>query len=64
MKRFNNFSLLTLLLSFLALPVSCTLTGEDPDDGGTNLDGEMTIEVDEPLTVSYTHLTLPTILLV
>lgn len=49
MKRFNNFSLLTLLLSFLALPVSCTLTGEDPDDGGTNLDGEMTIEVDEPL---------------
>ena len=30
MKRFNNFSLLTLLLSFLSLPVSCTLTGEDP----------------------------------
>ena len=49
MKTILNISLITLLMSILALPVSCSLTGDDPADGGGNLEGEMTIEVDQPL---------------
>lgn len=49
MKTIHNFSLLSLLVSLLVLPVSCSLTGEDPVDGGETLEGDMTIEVDEPL---------------
>ena len=49
MKTILNITLITLLMSILALPVSCSLTGDDPADGGGNLEGEMTIEVDQPL---------------
>ena len=54
MKTLRNFTILSLLLSFLALPLSCSLTGDGPDEGGPDeggaeLSGEVTLEVDEPL---------------
>ena len=48
MKSLRNLSILSVLFSFLLLPLSCSLTGSDPQTD-PDLQGDVTLEVDEPL---------------
>ena len=48
MKSLRNLSILSVLFSFLLLPLSCSLTGSDPQTD-PDLRGDVTLEVDEPL---------------